>query len=75
MFVQEAEPTLHQYTGQDYHSHTTGTYSHRQERDGASTNFPGTALKGQPRCRETNEAMQAEKNTSVATEVVTISEF
>lgn len=42
--MQETEPMLHQYTGQDCHSHTTGTYSHRPEGDGASTDFPGTAL-------------------------------
>jgi len=41
----DTEPMLHAYMSQDDHSHTTGTYSHRPERDGASMNFPRTSLK------------------------------
>lgn len=44
-WMQETDPKLHQYVGQDYHSHTTGTHSHRPERDWVSTDFPGIALK------------------------------
>lgn len=43
--MQETEPALNGYMGQDYHSHTTGTYAHRPERDEASPYFPGAALK------------------------------
>lgn len=42
--MQENEPRLHRYMGQDHHSHTTGTFSHRPERDKALTNFPRIAL-------------------------------
>lgn len=40
--MQESEPMMHWYAGQDRYSHTTGTYSHRPERN---SNFPGTGLK------------------------------